>query len=354
MLATRHTITSIIGSDFLINGHRTYEGRVHEGRRIEGLLLNSRMVQAIFDDLNPKTRPLWDYPDGPWDPERNSRQFVAAMPAWRKHGLLGFTSNLQGGSPYGYSEGKPQPWINSAFDEAGGLRADYLSRLARVLDKADDLGMVSILRLFYYSQDQILADESAILRACDTITDWLVGQGYANVLIEINNQADVADLGVGQYYHHDILLSGRVHELIRRVQQRSDGRVGNPHRRLLAGTRFWALPPDSVIGVSDFILLHGNNFTPPDEIRGLVDRCRARPAYAGQPIVFNEDDHTDFDAGDNHLLAAISRCTSWGFFDYRRKGGEFSAGFQSMPTSCAIDTDRKRAFFETIRRMSGN
>ena len=142
MLATRHTITSIIGSDFLINGHRTYEGRVHEGRRIEGLLLNSRMVQAIFDDLNPKTRPLWDYPDGPWDPERNSRQFVAAMPAWRKHGLLGFTSNLQGGSPYGYSEGKPQPWINSAFDEAGGLRADYLSRLARVLDKADNFGVV--------------------------------------------------------------------------------------------------------------------------------------------------------------------------------------------------------------------
>jgi hypothetical protein len=234
MLATRHTITSIIGSDFLINGHRTYEGRVHEGRRIEGLLLNSRMVQAIFDDLNPKTRPLWDYPDGPWDPERNSREFVAAMPAWRKHGLLGFTINLQGGSPYGYSGGKPQPWINSAFDEAGGLRADYLSRLAPVLDKADDLGMVSILGLFYYGQDQILADESAVLRACDTITDWLVGQGYANVLIEINNQADVADLGVGQYYHHDILLSGRVHELIRRVQQRSDGRVDNPHRRLLA------------------------------------------------------------------------------------------------------------------------
>ena len=135
----RNTVVSIAGSDFLINGQPTFEGRVHNGLRVEGLLFNSRMVQAIFDDLNPQTRWLWDYPDGPWDPERNSQEFVAAMPEWRKHGLLGFTINLQGGSPYGYSEGKPQPWINSGFDEVGDLRADYMSRLGRILDKADEL-----------------------------------------------------------------------------------------------------------------------------------------------------------------------------------------------------------------------
>jgi hypothetical protein len=75
--------------------------------RIEGLLLNSRMVNGVFDDLNPQTRCLWDYPNGPWDPQRNTREFVAAVPEWRQHGLLGFTINLQGGSPYRYRVGPP-------------------------------------------------------------------------------------------------------------------------------------------------------------------------------------------------------------------------------------------------------
>ncbi len=121
MMAMPNTVVSIIGREYLVNGRRTYEGRVHKGLRVEGLLFNSRMVQAIFDDLNPETRPLWDYPEGPWDPDRNTQEFVTAMPEWRRSGLLGFTINLQGGSPYGYSEGKPHPWINSAFDEIGDL-----------------------------------------------------------------------------------------------------------------------------------------------------------------------------------------------------------------------------------------
>ena len=52
-------------------------------------LLNSRMVQGIFDDRNPETVKNWAYPDtGKWDPERNTREFIAAMPDWRRHGLL--------------------------------------------------------------------------------------------------------------------------------------------------------------------------------------------------------------------------------------------------------------------------
>lgn len=80
------TIVTIVGDDFHLNGRPTYEGRAWQGRRIEGLLMNSRMVQVIFDDQMPETRHLWAYPDtNEWDPERNTREFVAAMPAWRKH-----------------------------------------------------------------------------------------------------------------------------------------------------------------------------------------------------------------------------------------------------------------------------
>ncbi len=96
-------MVAIEGDSFLINGEPTYAGRWWRGHRLEGLLMNARLVQGIFDDLNPQTRSRWDYPDGPWDPERNTGEFVAAMPRWRSHGLLGFTINLQGGSPEGYS-----------------------------------------------------------------------------------------------------------------------------------------------------------------------------------------------------------------------------------------------------------
>ena len=50
------TQIEIRGSNFWINGAPTYAGRTWAGHRIEGLLLNARMVQATFDDLNPDTR----------------------------------------------------------------------------------------------------------------------------------------------------------------------------------------------------------------------------------------------------------------------------------------------------------
>jgi hypothetical protein len=91
----RMTAVSIEGDAFCINGRPTYEGRSWQGKKVEGLLLNARMVQAIFDDLNPETRDLWAYPDtGRWDAERNTREFLAAMPEWRRHGLLAVTLNL--------------------------------------------------------------------------------------------------------------------------------------------------------------------------------------------------------------------------------------------------------------------
>ena len=101
------------------------------------------MVQGIFDDLNTKTVRRWVYPDtGKWDPERNTSEFIVVMPEWRKHGLLAFTINLQGGSREGYST-KDQPWNNSAIAEDGSLRADYMKRLERIIDRANELARLA-------------------------------------------------------------------------------------------------------------------------------------------------------------------------------------------------------------------
>ena len=223
--AERRTAVSIVGDEFHINGRPTYAGRLWNGHSIQGLLMNSRMVQGIFDDLNTNTVAQWAYPDtGKWDAERNTREFIAAMPEWRAHGLLAFTIDLQGGSPQGYSS--QQPWHNSAIDADGSLRADYLSRLERILDRADELGMVVILGYFYFGQDERLRDEAAVIRATDEATKWIFDHGYRNVLVEINNECNVR-------YDHAILKPERVHELIERVKKTDrDG------RRLLVSTSY--------------------------------------------------------------------------------------------------------------------
>ncbi|MGH6921427.1 MAG: hypothetical protein ACREJ0_27440 [Geminicoccaceae bacterium] len=346
-MTQRKTVVSIDGDAFLLNGQPTYAGRRYRGRKVEGLLLNARMVQGIFDDLNPATRGRWAYPDGPWDAERNTDELIAAMPSWHEAGLRAFTLNLQGGSPEGYSEA--QPWHNSAFAADGALRADYLGRLARLLDAADDLGMAVILGLFYFGQDGRLGDERAVIRAVEATTDWLLARGYGHVLVEIANEVDVPR------YSHGILKAGRNHELIALVQRRSVGRLATPAGRLLVSTsmRGGSLPTAAIIEAADFLLLHGNHVEGPSKIRQMVRDCRAAHAYRGQPILFNEDDHFAFDAPDNHLLAALEEYAGWGYFDYRMPGEGFREGFQSVPVDWSTCSARKRGFFRLLAEITG-
>ncbi len=340
--AAPRTEVAIRGEDFLVNGRPTYAGRSWQGHSIEGLLFNSRMVQGVFDDLNPATRSRWTFPDGAaWDADRNTREFIAAMPEWRRHGLLAFTLNLQGGSPEGYS--KDQPWINPAFAADGTLRADYAARAARILDRADELGLVVILGLFYFGQDERLADEAAVIRAVDQSVDWIFAHGWRHVLVEVNNETNVR-------YDHAILRPARVSELIARVRAHVvEG------RRLLAGTSYGGgkVPDENVVKVSDFILIHGNGVSDPARITEMVRQTRALPAWRPMPIVFNEDDHFAFEKPDNNFVAATRSHASWGFFDYRMKGEGFADGYQSVPVDWGIHSPRKRAFFEKLREITG-
>ena len=63
--ATAHTVVSIVGNKFLVNGRPTYPGRAYQGSSVEGLLFVSLMVNAVVDDQNPQTRGVWAYADGP-------------------------------------------------------------------------------------------------------------------------------------------------------------------------------------------------------------------------------------------------------------------------------------------------
>lgn len=346
-MAQTKTVVSIAGSDFLLNGRPTYAGRSWNGHRIEGLLLNSRMANAIVDDENATTRGAWSYADGEWSAERNMREFIAALPSYRAHGLLAVAINLMGGSPQGYSW--HQPWHICGFHPDGRLKSDYAARLRSVIEACDAAGMVVILGLFYGRQTHNLRDEAAVNTAVDETVDALLAAGARNVLLEIGNEVDLP------IFAHPIIGAARCHELIRRAQRRSEGRLETPAGRLLVSTSLVqpSAPPGEILACADFMLPHGNHIRHPDGLRLQVLRIRSAPGYRGQPIVYNEDDHYDFENPDNDMVAAIGERASWGFFDYRRIRERFEDGFQSLPVDWTISSHRKRGFFGLLKQVTG-
>ena len=78
-------------------------------------------------------------------------------------------------------------------------------------------------------------------------------------------------------------------------------------------------------------------------VDGLPARC---------PILFNEDDHFDFDKPRNNFTAAIGEHASWGYFDPGESN--YRDGYQSPPVRWDINTERKRAFFATVKEIAGD
>lgn len=222
------------------------------------------------------------------------------------------------GNPRGYARLGSQALINLAFDPDGSLRPDYAARFERILNRADELGMVVILGLFYFGQEAIFnGDEGAIRCAVDNALDWLFDRDYRNVLIA-------------------------------QARTRDD-------RRFLVSTSYGGnhLPHANVLRCADYVLMHGNGVSDPNRIVEMVQAVRAMPDYRPTPIVFNEDDHFDFDQPFNNFVAAISQYASWGYFDYRFEGENFERGFQSVSADWGINSDRKRGFFNLVREMTG-
>jgi hypothetical protein len=299
------------------------------------------MVQGIFDDLNPETISKWAYPDTKiWDADRNNKEFIKNMKSWKKNGLLSFTINMQGGSPQGYSQS--QPWNNSAYSEDGIPRIEYLARLEKILDRADKLGMVPIVGFFYFGQDERLKNEAAVKNAVNRMTEWLMLKGYRNILIEINNECNVK-------YDHDILKPERVHELIEMVKAKEDDGF-----RFYTGTSYGGgfIPLPNVVKSSDFILIHGNGVSDPARITEMVRKTRLVEGYTPKPILFNEDDHFNFDKEDNNFISAIKSYASWGFFDFRMKDESYEDGYQSVPVDWGINSERKKQFFNLLKEIT--
>ena len=251
------TRLTLDGRQFRINGGITYPGQT-----AEGALMNVRMVNSVFEDTN---RPSFN-------PSANTDEFVGRMRDYVSLGVRAFTVSLQGGYP-GYEGAR-----NTAFLKNGALQSGYLARAARVIERADALGAVIVLSLYYQRQDQYLQDEQAIKAGVVNAVDWIRGKGYRNVILEVVNE-----------YGH----SGFNHGILR-----SDAGVAGLIR--LAKNRYPGLPvaasylrngqiTSQVAAASDIIIVHFNSTSLSD----IATRVRAlRTAHPNKPIVCNEDART--------------------------------------------------------------
>ena len=337
--ATQTTV-SIEGTHFLINGEVT-----SPGKPAEGLLLNTRMAQAIFDDANPNTVGFWAYPDThTWDAQRNTNEFVAMLPTYAQHGIRLVTVGLQGGCPSSIAghtcPGGDHEWIVSAFNADGSLKPAWMNRLKEVITAADHNGIVVMVQFFYHGQNQRVNNpDSAIAQkaAVNNITDWLVSGGYSNVLVETANECNA-----GYEAYTDCPNEAAV---IKQVQDRS---AATGHRLATAVSYTGGgMPSDDVLALEDFVLLHGNGIDG-SALQALIGRVKSDSAYQGHktPIVVNEDS-TSID----NMNAAVSAGVSWGYLDTGTNN--YQDGFQRPPVNWRINTDLKKAFFNNALRLAG-
>ncbi len=353
------TEVTIRGTDFYIDGKPTYEKRTFEGKRIEGLLFNVRAVQATFDDENPETAKRWAYPDtGVWDAERNVNEFCAALSDWRDNGVLAFTANFQGGGPL-YTPEIYNVYKNNAFHENGELKTAYTYRMKKVLDAADELGMVVIVGFFYWKHTEKM-NEDAIKHACRQACKFLRDTGKKNFLVEIANEN-------GGSYTNEILRQDRVHELIQMLRPEFPEMLFSTS---LPGMDITSnLPSPALVACSDYVLVHGNECLP-NTLKLGIDHVKENPAYkkAPKPIVINEDS-----PGIPNLDMAWQEGVSWGYYDqgyagkdaysgdkymnYRAHDREQTydelSGFQTPPVNWGINTSEKKAFFERVAEITG-
>jgi len=268
------THVSLREGKWRINHEVTYRGT-----RAEGLLMNVRMVNSVFEDRRK--------PD--FDSDANTSRFLTHLSDYAGHGVVAFTVCLQGGMP-GY-EGA----LNSAFAPDGSLREPYLARVRRVIEACDRLGLVVILGGFYQRQDQVLADETAVRAGVVNVANWIRRSGFRNVVLEIANEFDH-----GGFDHRRIRTEDGEIELVRLAKEKAPGLLvstsGLGHGRY----------PAKLAEAADFLLVHFNGTTL-DEI----PTCIADLKKFGKPIVCNEDEKIG-EAGARAAELCVIHGISWG------------------------------------------
>lgn len=289
------TTLSVTGETFRINDRLTYSEVPGSKASVQGLLMNARFIQGIFDDKDGRGR-FARFGFQEYDPEAQTNRLVEALPEWYGYGLRAFTVGLQGGGPVFTIE----DWTtinNNPFSEDGkSIDIAYWNRLERLLSAADSLGMVVIVSFFYQAQAPRMRDGEAIRNAVTTASALLKDSGYSNVIIEVANEYNV-----GHFSLHPLINTSEGMAYLISLAREASG--GLPVGASLGGGRV----AKEVAVASDVILIHANNMTR-QEYYNMLKELRAWGL--NKPIVCNEDSPCV-----SQLSVAFDTGTSWGYYN---------------------------------------
>ena len=268
---------------------------INPGSPAEGLLMNVRMVNTVFEDRGPELDRL--FPG--FDPEANTDSFIEKIPEYASSGVNAFVISLQGGMP-GY-EGA----VNTAFNADGSLREDYLGRVERVIRSCDENSTAVIMSLFYqrqHSHESAFTGRESIRRAVKNSVDWIAEKGFTNVVLEVSNEYRHG--GYRNWQDGDWFISeaGQA-EMIRYARELYPG--------LLVSTSGMGNGTfhDDLARESDFLLIHFNN-TSLEDYRERIDNLKKY----GKPIVCNEDDKVQ-NEGAIGLVLSVLNGAAWGYMN---------------------------------------
>ncbi len=287
------TSISIVGDDWHFN-----DQIINPGSPSEGLLMNVRMVNAVFEDRGPELAQRTDE----FDPDTNTASFIEKIPEYVSSGVNAFTISLQGGLP-GY-EGA----INTAFNADGSLRDDYLQRVERVIRASDENNAAIILTLFYqrqHSHHSALAGKESIRNALENAVNWITEKGFTNVVLEVSNEYRHG--GFRNWPDGEWLMSeaGQV-ELMRLAKQL------NPELLVSTSGMGNGRYHEDLAREADFLLIHFNT-TSLDLYESRIEDVKKY----GKPIVCNEDDKLGPEGAAAQAIAVMNG-SSWGYMGMLR------------------------------------
>lgn len=291
------TKLTIKGTKFYINGKLTYSSIENSNPETQGLLMNARFIQGIFDDKADRGR--FNRFGRDFDPDRNTDDLIKALPEWYSYGLRAFTVGFQGGGPCFTTDNKTIE--NNPYCKDGkSLDPDYADRMDRLIRAADELGMVVIVSYFYGAQARRLRDGQAVINAVKTASRFLKDNQYTNVIIEVANEHNI-----GAFDDHPIIQTAEgISALIDIARQESGGLP-------VGSSGGGGYVNKEVCEASDVILVHGNGQSR-QHYYNMIQK--AKEWGPDKPIVCNEDSQAI-----GQLAVAYQTRTSWGYYNNMTK-----------------------------------
>lgn len=261
----------------------------------EGLLMNVRMVNSVFEDRGTKIpEKLIDF-----DPMKNTDAFMARIPEYVNNGVNAFTISLQGGFP-GY-EGA----VNSAFNPDGSLREEYLQRVERVIRACDANQAAVILSCFYQRQHShflALKGKESIKNALKNIVEWINKRGFTNVVLEVSNEYRH---GGYQNWPDGVWLSSEAGQ----IELIKLAKLQNPSLLVSTSGMGTGKLEVSLIAAADFLVIHFNNTSLNDYSERITELKKH-----GKPVVCNEDDKLKQSGATALSFSVINGC-GWGYMN---------------------------------------